>query len=154
MNPVFDPKAFFTPETAPEAAHTLGWTFVDADVETGRLRVAFDGKPAFTNPAGVIQGGFLAAMLDDVMGPAILVKSQGRTYATTIDLHIHYLRPVKPGAIEVEAVVTQLGRSVAYVEGKLFDARGRLCARATCSSMIVTNPFQASAEKAASLSEA
>lgn len=145
MGIAFDPKAFFTSENAPEAAKTLGWTLVEASPDEGRLRVAFDGKPEFTNPAGLVQGGFLAAMLDDVMGPAVLVKSKGKTYATTIDLHTHYLRPVRPGRIEVEAIVTQLGRQIAYAEGKLFDARGRLCARATCSSMIVSNPF---AEKA------
>jgi len=154
MSLAFDPKVFFNAQNAPEAAKTLGWTLVEADPQAGRLRVAFDGKPEFTNPAGLVQGGFLAAMLDDVMGPAILVKSKGRTYATTIDLHIHYLRPVRPGRIEVEAVVTQIGRSVAYVEGKLFDARKRLCARATCSSMIVANPFLEKAETPPSRTDA
>ncbi|WP_421792621.1 PaaI family thioesterase [Hyphobacterium sp.] len=154
MSVAFDPKAFFTAKNAPEAARTLGWTLVEADSEAGRLRVAFDGKLEFTNPAGLVQGGFLAAMLDDVMGPAILVKSRGKKYATTIDLHTHYLRPVRPGRIEVEAIVTQLGRQVAYVEGKLFDARGRLCARATCSSMIVSNPFAEKADQPSSQTDA
>ena len=141
MSASFDPKSFFVEENRPAAAATLGWTLLEADVEAGRLRVGFDGKAEFANPAGLVQGGFLAAMLDDAIGPAILVKSKGKSYATTIDLHVHYLRPVRPGPIEVEARVVQIGRSIAFAEGDLFDSRGRLCARATCSSMIVTNPF-------------
>ena len=33
------------------------------------LRLAFDGKPEFRNPAGVIQGGILSAMVDDMADP-------------------------------------------------------------------------------------
>jgi uncharacterized protein (TIGR00369 family) len=143
MNAPFDPQAFFVPANRPECSAQLGWEFVSWDEETSTLRVAFDGKPEFANPAGLIQGGFLSAMIDDSMGPAVIVKSRGRTYATTIDLHTHFLRPVKPGRIEVAARITQMGRAVVYTEAELFDARGRKCARATSSMMIVSNPFAA-----------
>lgn len=71
-----DPEAFFwqiregkLPQ--PPAARTLGMNLLHVDPETGVLEAEFDGKAEFTNPAGNIQGGFLAAMLDDAMGPAL-----------------------------------------------------------------------------------
>src|ERR1700742_3255710 len=49
----------------PPAAVTLGWEMIDVDPEAGTIEVAFTAGSQFLNPAGVIQGGFLAAMLDD-----------------------------------------------------------------------------------------
>ena len=142
----FDPRTFFTADNAPEAAKTLGWTLLEADPEAKTISIEFDGKTEFANPAGFVQGGFLTAMMDDAMGPAIVVGSKGKVYASTIDLHVHFLRPVKPGTIRVDAEVEQIGRSVAFAKASLYDGRGRLCAKASCSSMIVKNPFAAREE--------
>jgi acyl-coenzyme A thioesterase PaaI-like protein len=54
----------------PPAAILLGWELVAVDPEAGTIEVAFTASEQFLNPAGVIQGGFLAAMLDDTLGPA------------------------------------------------------------------------------------
>ena len=55
----------------PPCAKTLGIEFVQIDGERGTVEVKFEAKPDFLNPAGNVQGGFLAAMLDDTMGPAL-----------------------------------------------------------------------------------
>jgi hypothetical protein len=56
----------------PPAATLLGWELVAVDPEAGTIEVAFSASEQFLNPAGVIQGGFLAAMLDDTLGPALV----------------------------------------------------------------------------------
>jgi acyl-coenzyme A thioesterase PaaI-like protein len=56
----------------PPAAVTLGWELVSVSPEDGTIEVAFTASEAFLNPAGFIQGGFLAAMLDDTLGPALV----------------------------------------------------------------------------------
>ena len=63
-------------------------------------------------------------MLDDTMGPAAFVMTDGKLYTATITMTVNFLNPAKPGPIIGEATVTQLGRTVAFVEGKLM-ARGR-----------------------------
>lgn len=55
---------------APPAARLLGWKLERIDPEQGSIRVQFEGKDEFLNPVGSIQGGILAAMLDDTLGPA------------------------------------------------------------------------------------
>jgi acyl-coenzyme A thioesterase PaaI-like protein len=52
----------------PPAAATLGFEFVDADVEAGTIELAFTAREAFTNPSGNVLGGFVAAMLYDPAG--------------------------------------------------------------------------------------
>lgn len=62
----------------PAAAVLLGWELVAVDPDAGTIEVAFRATEQFLNPVGVVQGGFLAAMLDDTLGPA-LVATLGPT---------------------------------------------------------------------------
>jgi uncharacterized protein (TIGR00369 family) len=70
-------------------------------------------------------------MLDDTMGPAVLVMTEGRSYTTTVSLTVNFLKPARPGPIIAEAKVTQLGKSIAFVEGRLTAEDGTLLATAT-----------------------
>jgi len=121
----------------PPCAETLGWEVVEARPADGWIRIRFEGRPEFTNPAGFIQGGFLAAMLDDTMGPAMFVYSEGRLFTPTIEMHVSFLAPARPGPLYGEGQVVQAGKSIAFLEGKLMDLSGTLIARATASARLV-----------------
>jgi uncharacterized protein (TIGR00369 family) len=122
---------------APPCAKLLGWRLLDARPEEGWIKLGFEGKPDFCNPAGFIQGGLLSAMLDDTMSPAVLVMSEGRLYTTTISMTVNFLAPAKPGPIIAEAKVTQLGKTIAFVEGRLMAEDGTLLATATASERLL-----------------
>jgi uncharacterized protein (TIGR00369 family) len=122
---------------APPCAKLLGRRLLDARPEEGWIKLGFEGKPDFCNPAGFIQGGLLSAMLDDTMSPAVLVMSEGRLYTTTISMTVNFLAPAKPGPIIAEAKVTQLGKTIAFVEGRLMAEDGTLLATATASERLL-----------------
>ena len=63
---------------APPCATLLGWHLLDARPKDGWIRIGFDGKLDFCNPAGFVQGGILSAMLDDTMGPAVFAMTDGK----------------------------------------------------------------------------
>src|SRR6478672_5414204 len=69
---------------APPCAKLLGWQLLDTRPKEGWIRIGFDGKRDFCNPAGFVQGGILSAMLDDTMGPAVFVMTEGKLYTATI----------------------------------------------------------------------
>ncbi|WFU39263.1 PaaI family thioesterase [Bradyrhizobium sp. CB82] len=121
----------------PPCAKLLGWRLLDARPEEGWIKLGFEGKPEFCNPAGFIQGGLLSAMLDDTMGPAVLVTSEGRLYTTTVSMTVNFLASAKPGPIVAEAKVTQLGKTIAFVEGRLTAEDGTLLATATASERLL-----------------
>jgi uncharacterized protein (TIGR00369 family) len=83
----------------PRAAATLGLEFIDADVEQGTIQLAFTATEAFTNPTGNVLGAFLAAMLYDTVGPALLATLEPDQFQSTLDLNVRFLRPVRPGRI-------------------------------------------------------
>ena len=121
----------------PPSSKLLGWHLLDARPREGWIRIGFDGKKEFCNPAGFVQGGILSAMLDDTMGPAVFTMTEGKLYTATISMTVNFLAPAKPGPITGEATVTQLGKTVAFVEGKLMAADGTVLATASTSARLV-----------------
>lgn len=119
--------------STPPCAKLLGLDILEAEREGGRVKITFTALPEFCNAAGNVQGGFLAAMLDDCMGPAILIATDAEAFPSTIDLNVQFLAPAKPGRHVGKARVAQLGKTIGFVESELEDANGNPIARATAS---------------------
>ena len=130
-------ESFFAGKPAPPAAALLGWELLSEHPEEGRIEIAFRADERMLNPRGTIQGGFVAAMLDDTMGPALVSMSGGTVMPSSIDLNVSFIRPVKPGRIIGRGRVVKQGRSVVFLEGELFDIDGNLLARGTSSALPV-----------------
>jgi uncharacterized protein (TIGR00369 family) len=123
--------------TPPPSSKLLGWHLLDARPAQGWVRIGFDGKGEFCNPAGFVQGGILSAMLEDTMGPAVFVMTDGKLYTATITMTVNFLNPARLGPITGEANVTQLGKTIAFVEGRLADASGAVLATASASARLI-----------------
>jgi uncharacterized protein (TIGR00369 family) len=121
----------------PPAANTLGWSLVAIDPNSGTIEVAFDAPVAFTNPLGVVQGGFLAAMLDDTLGPALVATLPPGQFAPTLELKVNFLRPARPGRLVGTGRIVHRGGTIAFLEGSLRDAEGQLVATATATARVV-----------------
>lgn len=121
----------------PPCSRLLGWRLADARPDEGWVRIAFEARPEFCNPAGFVQGGILTAMLDDTMGPAVFVRTDGRLYTATIAMTVNFLSPARVGPIIGEANVVQLGKSIAFMEGRLRGESGDTLATATATARLV-----------------
>jgi uncharacterized protein (TIGR00369 family) len=139
-----DKEAFFWKVMAgelppPRAAGTLGLVFGRIDAAAGTIEVEFQGRPEFTNPAGNIQGGFLAAMLDDTMGPALAATLAKGEFAPTLNLNVAFQRPAKVGTIQGRGRVVKRGRDICFLAGEL-SQDGELIASATATALIRAIP--------------
>jgi uncharacterized protein (TIGR00369 family) len=123
----------------PSSAVLLGWAFERFDAAQGEAEVRFTATEEMLNPVGHVQGGILAAMIDDTMGPLMHLMSAGRAMPSTTDLHTQYPRPARPGAFRCIARIRQMGRQVCYTTGDLYDARDRHVAMATQTALML--PF-------------
>ena len=123
--------------TPPPSSKLLGWHLIDARPEEGWVRIGFEGRKDVCNPAGFVQAGILSTMLDDTMGPAVFAMTDGKLYTATITMTVNFLSPARPGPIIGEAKVTQLGRTVAFMEGRLMAEDGTVLATATTSARLV-----------------
>ena len=130
----------------PPCVEVLGSTFVE--VEPGRARMAFEAKEEFYNPAGVVQGGFLAAMLDDTMGPAAASVVGPKEFVTTVEMKVSFVRPAQAGKLIGEGRVVHKGRSIVFVEASLSADDGALIATATGTWRVIAAPDQETSQEA------
>lgn len=121
----------------PPAAATLGAEFIDADVEAGTIELAFQATEAFTNPLGNVLGAFQAAMLYDTVGPALLATLEPDQFQTTRELHVRFLRRVRPGRIVGRGRVVRRDGDMVQLEASLSDPTGTVTAVATATARVI-----------------
>lgn len=121
----------------PPAARLLGWKVLEAQPGSGHIRVQFEATKDFTNPMGNIQGGFVAAMLDDTLGPALATTFGENEFAPTLELKVSFIRPAKPGTLIGTGHVVHRGGAVAFLEGELRNAADELIATATATARLI-----------------
>jgi uncharacterized protein (TIGR00369 family) len=121
---------------APPAAELLGWELLSIDSDAGTIEVAFRASERFMNPIGSIQGGFLSAMLDDTLGPALVATLGAGQFAPTTDLHVQFLRPAHPGRLVGRGRVLRRGKQIAFMSGELVDESGAVVATAMATAQI------------------
>ena len=124
----------------PPIAKLLGFKLLHVDPEQGTIRIEFEAKPEFLNSAGQVQGGMLAAMLDDTMATALVARLPPGQFAPTLELKTSFIAPASVGKLIGEGHVVHMGKSIAFLEGKLTDESGRLIATATATARIMSHP--------------
>jgi acyl-coenzyme A thioesterase PaaI-like protein len=71
------------------------------------------------------------------MGPAVFAMTEGRLYTATVSMTVNFIAPAEPGPIVGEAWVVQLGRTIAFTEGRLNRADGLLIATASANARLL-----------------
>lgn len=119
----------------PECSRLLGVVVKKVDVIQMTVEIEFEGKKEFTNPIGNIQGGFIAAMLDDTMGPALAAGLETDEFAPTLSLSVQFHSPAKQGKLTGIGRVSKKGNQICHANGELYQ-NGQLIASATATSII------------------
>lgn len=123
----------------PASARLLGWSFVSIDQANARLTCSFQAIEAFLNPAGFVQGGLLAAMLDETMGPVAAAVTGEAIFAQTLEMKVSYLRAARLGLIFGEGRLLKRGRDILFLEGTLADEQGETLAVASATARALTS---------------
>lgn len=105
-------------------------------VEGETMICAFPALAEYANPAGLVQGGIIAAAIDNTFGPLSLLAT--RKPCSTLNLNTTFVRPIAAGDGEmtVEARVRAVTRALVFLEAKVADQDGRTAVTAT-STMLV-----------------
>lgn len=108
------------------------------DASAGSLTIEFVVREELTNPAGIMHGGAIAGLIDEVIG--MTTFSLGKTgFYVAVNLNIDFLRPGKLGEkLRVVSEVIRDGRTMAHAECKVYNEEGKLIAKAA-SNLALTN---------------
>jgi len=93
-----------------------------------RSVVEFDVRDFMFNPQGSLHGGVIAFVLDVAMGH-LLQHASGA--GMTLEMRTQFLRPVGVGPARAEGRFLKWGRSISFLEARLWNAKEELAAIAT-----------------------
>lgn len=125
----------------PTGSQTLGFRMVAVSQAKKEVEVAFDARAELLcNPMGQVQGGYVCAMLDECMSVAGMVASGMTSVVPTLEMKTSFLRPAMPGALRGVGRVIRYGRTIAFLEGELYDSEDRLLAKASATA--IPTPFK------------
>jgi uncharacterized protein (TIGR00369 family) len=106
-------------------ARLLGFEVRYAD---DRCEVRFPVRDFLFNPQGSLHGGIVALAMDVSMGHLL---HHLRGAGATLEMKVQYLRPLRAGSATATGSILRLGGSLAFLESRLTDDEGALCAVAT-----------------------
>ncbi len=120
----------------PIAAH---FEFRITGVQPGEVTFACTPDESAYNPIGLVHGGLVCTLLDSVTGCAVQSTLPAGAAYTSIEIKVNYLRPVHghTGELVARGWVTKPGRRVAFAEGEVRDAEGKLVATASSTCLIM-----------------
>ncbi|MBC2932831.1 PaaI family thioesterase [Nocardioides sp. zg-1228] len=103
----------------------------------GRSTLTVEADERHLNAAGTVHGGMLATLVDATMGAAIRSAVDGETPATS-QLTLTYLRPGRPGPLEVTARVRKRGDSLTVCEADV-EQEGRTLVHALATFALLAD---------------
>jgi uncharacterized protein (TIGR00369 family) len=115
---------------------TLGATFLDGNAAEGWIRIRYMGTDAFDNSSGQIQGGILAAMLDNVMARAVAQRLEDDQIIQTLEMKTTFIAPAPIGPVLGEGQIVRQGRSIVFLEGRIFNEAGDLLVTASSTAKL------------------
>src|SRR5438128_1962688 len=87
-------------QVPPACDLTLGLVCTDK-ATPGRCTWEMDADERFSNPAGIIQGGFLAAMADSAMGAATITWARERgqkVFSANVEMKTSFVKAARVGS--------------------------------------------------------
>jgi acyl-coenzyme A thioesterase 13 len=117
----------------------LDGTLISASM--GTITVEFEVREDQCNHAGILHGGIISTMLDEIMGMTLITVEIQHLYVT-INLTVDFLYGAKPGEkIKVVSEVFRVGKKIANVEAKMYNAEGKILAKGTSNLAATSIPF-------------
>jgi len=107
-------------------------------IDVGEAWIDYPIKKEMSNPIGMIQGGFLAAIIDDTIGLAFFSMDPKYMFTTT-NLNVNYLFGARVGdIIHAKAKVIRMGKKIANFECKVYSSEGDVIASSTTNLVVTT----------------
>lgn len=119
-------------------ARWLDGTLVAAD--EGTITASFVVRPDMTNPAGLLHGGVIAAIMDDLMGATVFALG-AETIFTSVNLSVDYLFSARTGeTVTARSEVIRRGKKIMHLECRITNAEGQLIAKSTSNLVATSTP--------------
>ena len=113
-------------------AQLIGFKLVS--FEFGKATFILEADKKHYNPMGTIHGGIYCDIADAAMGVAFASTLQPNELFGTISFQINFLKSLSQGILRAEGYIVKKGRSIGFLESKIYNSDNELVATAqsTC----------------------
>lgn len=103
------------------------------ELRRGAATLHLEARDELKRNRGILHGGVVASLADTAAAFAILTLTEPGQSSTTVDLTVHYLRPLSEGRATARARVVRAGLRIMVISVDVFDENQALAATALTS---------------------
>ena len=111
----------------------------EREIETGepsRAVLHYRATMAMCHSGGVVQGGFVTGWIDAAMAHAVLNATGYTKTPLSLEIKVSFLKSAAPGLVVAEGWIEKMGKSTAFLEGRLLDEAGAVLAKASSTAKL------------------
>jgi acyl-coenzyme A thioesterase 13 len=109
-----------------------------AVADNGDIEMAFTVRSEMLNPFQVIHGGAISAILDELMGMQLFIKSSEEESFLALNLAVDFMKSAREGEILTgKPMIVRKGKRTATMTCQLFNAKGDIVAQASSNFLAV-----------------
>src|SRR5881227_511312 len=105
-------------------ARLIGMCLEGLELDRATISVAI--RDDLRQPSGVLHGGVTPTLIDTAMAFAVRTRLEPSAATATIDLTVHYLRPLVEGKAICTGTVVRAGKRVFTVSADVHNDEGKL----------------------------
>jgi len=98
------------------------------DLKMDEATISVEIRDELRQPSGVLHGGVTATLIDTAMAFAVRTRLEPTAATATIDLTVHYLRPLVEGRATCIAKTVRAGKRIFTVSAEVFNSEGKIIA--------------------------
>ena len=120
-----------------------------AEWKPGYVRKDWPLDPEMLNQAGILYGGYLGVLADQVLTFSALTVLEDHESVRTGDMQLWFFRPISSGPLKIEGKVVNRSKRSAHIDVLFSTPDGKLAAKASGAMVIMSSDAVQQAAKAA-----
>lgn len=122
---------------SPPALKKLGGRVHTYDEDERVIEMRYRLDDSYCHSGDIVQGGFVAGMLDAAMAHAVFAELRDFVVVATLEINVSYLDIARPGELSAFGRIAKLGKSIGFLKAELRNDDGDLLAYATSTAKII-----------------
>jgi len=122
---------------APPYIKTLDGRIAAFDEDSGVIEFHFMANESHTHSNDIVQGGFVAGMLDAAMAHVVFCVLNRVVILATLEMKVSYLDIARPGELVSRGWILRMGKTIGFLEAELSAADGTVLAKGTSTVRII-----------------
>ena len=108
----------------------------------GEAHAIYKARKNMCHSGNIVQGGFITGWLDAVMALACMCKVGADTLVLSLEIKTTFIKKISHEQVLVIGNVIKIGKTIAFLEGKIVDTENNILAKGTQTVKLIKNFYK------------